>query len=73
MRQIPSGKPDDETFRRLYYCRYADDLLLGFVGPKAEALEIQQKIIEFLAGLKITPSREKSFILHAERTSPLSL
>jgi group II intron reverse transcriptase/maturase len=66
MRQLPSGKPDDETFRRLYYCRYADDILLGFAGPKIEALQIQQKIIDFLSSLKITPSPEKSIILHAE-------
>jgi len=66
MRQIPSVKPDDDQFRRLYYCRYADDLLLGFAGPKAEATEIQQRIVDFLQSLNITTSDEKSFINHAE-------
>jgi len=66
MRQTPSVKPDDARFRRLYYCRYADDLLLGFAGPKAEATEIQQKIRAFLQKLKITTSSEKSLTNHAE-------
>ena len=29
---------------RLRYCRYADDTLLGFAGPKAEAEEIKQRL-----------------------------
>jgi group II intron reverse transcriptase/maturase len=66
MRQTPSVKPDDDQFRRLYYCRYADDLLLGFAGPKAEATEIQQKITVFLRNLNITTSSEKSLINHAD-------
>ena len=66
MRQVPSVNPDDDHFRRLYYCRYADDLLLGFAGPKAEAAEIQQKITDFLQTLNITPSPEKSLINHAD-------
>src|SRR5437588_6999109 len=28
--QLPSQNPDDPNFRRLRYCRYADDFLLGF-------------------------------------------
>jgi hypothetical protein len=42
--QLPSQNPNDPTFRRLRYCRYADDFLLGFVGPKAEAEEIKTLI-----------------------------
>jgi hypothetical protein len=30
----------DPGYRRLRYGRYADDQLLGFTGPKAEAEEI---------------------------------
>ena len=33
----------DPGYRRLFYCRYADDHLLGFAGPKAEAEEIKGK------------------------------
>ena len=68
MRQMPSIAPDDPEFRRLYYCRYADDYVLGFAGPKAEAIEIQNRITAFLHRLKITPSDEKTRITHAEST-----
>ena len=36
-RSLPSGDPHDPGYRRLRYARYADDQLLGFTGPKAEA------------------------------------
>ncbi len=36
LRAFPAGDPMDPGYRRLFYCRYADDHLLGFAGPKAE-------------------------------------
>ena len=33
-------RAEDENWRRLTYVRYADDFLLGFIGPKKEAVEI---------------------------------
>lgn len=65
MRQLPSGDPNDETYRRLRYCRYADDFLLGFAGPKREAEEIKEAIAEFLRRLKLTLSPVKTLITHA--------
>jgi len=41
MRSLPSSDPMDPGYRRLRYLRYADDHLLGFTGPKAEAEEIK--------------------------------
>ena len=35
MQAMPSRDPDDPGYRRLRYCRYADDWLLGFTGPPA--------------------------------------
>jgi len=35
-RSLPSVDPSDPGYRRLRYVRYADDILLGFTGPKAE-------------------------------------
>lgn len=32
LRSMPSGDPRDPGYRRLRYCRYADDTLLGFAG-----------------------------------------
>ena len=48
MRALPYGNPMDPGYRRLFYARYADDHLLGFIGPKAEAEEIKTKLAEFL-------------------------
>ena len=46
--------------------RYADDFLLGFVGPANEAREIRDRLGEFLEReLKLTLSKEKTLITHA--------
>jgi len=63
---MPSLDPNDPTFRRLRYVRYADDFLLGFIGPNAEAEEIKAKLTEFIGQqLKLTLSPEKTLITHA--------
>jgi hypothetical protein len=48
LRRMPAGDPDDPGYRRLRYIRYADDHLLGFTGPKAEAEEIKQRLAAFV-------------------------
>ena len=47
-RTVPSTDPTDPGYRRLFYCRYADDHILGFIGPKAEAEEIKAELARFL-------------------------
>lgn len=65
-RTLPWGDPQDPNHRRLRYSRYADDHLLGFVGPKAEAEQIKQRLTEFLRDeLKLELSAEKTLITHA--------
>jgi len=63
--QLSSGIPSDTNYRRLRYNRYADDFLLGFVGPREEAEEIKQKIKTFLETIKLELSEEKTLITHA--------
>src|SRR4051795_2261933 len=66
MVSLPSADPDDPGYRRLRYCRYADDHLLGFTGPKAEAEDIKQRLAEFLRDeLKLELSQDKTLITHA--------
>jgi group II intron reverse transcriptase/maturase len=66
MRTMPSTDPNDPGYRRLRYIRYADDHLLGFTGPKAEAEEIKQRLAQFLReDLKLELSQEKTLITHA--------
>src|SRR3954468_11407768 len=66
LRGMPSGDPRDPGFRRLRYARYADDTLLGFTGPKAEAEQIKQRLARFLRDdLKLELSEDKTLITHA--------
>jgi group II intron reverse transcriptase/maturase len=66
LRGMPSGDPRDPGFRRLHYARYADDTLLGFTGPRAEAEEIKQRLAAFLHDeLKLELSQDKTLITHA--------
>ena len=63
---MPSRDPNDPNFRRLWYCRYADDWLLGFAGPKAEAEDIKRQLAVFLQDeLKLELSEEKTLVTHA--------
>jgi len=67
MRDMPSLDPSDENFIRIKYVRYADDWLIGVIGPKRVAEEIKVKIGEFLRNeLKLTLSEEKTKITHAK-------
>ncbi len=64
--QLPSQDTHDPTYRRLWYCRYADDFVLGFIGPKAEAEEIKHRLKQFLSEvLKLELSEDKTLITHA--------
>ncbi len=66
-RQIPSYDVNDPNFRRLHYCRYADDFVLGFTGPKSEAREIKEAVGKFLwERLHLEMHQEKTFITHAK-------
>ena len=66
MRQLASQDTQDPNYRRLKYVRYADDFLLGFIGPKAEAEEIKVHIRQWLQeNLKLELSEEKTLITHA--------
>ena len=66
MQQLPYGDPSDPEYRRLRYVRYADDFVLGFIGPKAEAGQIKESLETFLRDtLKLELSKEKTLITHA--------
>jgi group II intron reverse transcriptase/maturase len=66
LRRLPSRDPQDPGYRRLRYTRYADDHLLGFIGPKAEAEAIKDQLARFLRddlALELHPG--KTLITHA--------
>jgi len=65
MQALPSRDPADPGYRRLRYCRYADDWLLGFTGPRQEAEQIKACIGQFLRDqLKLELSPAKTLITH---------
>ena len=66
MQQLPSVDPYDPGYRRLRYVRYADDFVLGCIGPKAEAQQVKESLETFLRdSLKLELSKEKTLITHA--------
>ena len=62
-RKVDSKDPLDPSFKRLYYIRYVDDFVVGIVGSRKDAVDIQEKIRVFLLNdLKLTLHEEKTFI-----------
>ena len=65
-RALSCVDPMDPGYRRLRYLRYADDHILGFIGPKAEAEEVKSKLERFLRDdLGLELNRAKTLITHA--------
>jgi len=65
-RAIPSVDLFDPNYRRLFYARYADDFLIGIIGPKQDAQDVMDKVRSFLKDhLRLDVSDEKSGIASA--------
>jgi group II intron reverse transcriptase/maturase len=68
--KLPAIDPRDPDYRRLKYCRYADDFALAFIGPKSEAEEIKRRLRAFLREeLKLELSEEKTLITHTRESA----
>jgi group II intron reverse transcriptase/maturase len=66
MRTLPCGDPTDPGYRRLKHIRYADDHILGFIGPKAQAEQIKATLAAFLREtLALALNQSKTLITHA--------
>lgn len=66
-REISSTQTHDPNYRRLRYVRYADDFLIGIIGPKSDAQMMKSDIELFLKeklNLQISPS--KTGVKHAK-------
>ena len=62
-RKYRAGDPHDPNFRKILYCRYADDFLIGIIGSRTEAMLIMEEVKTFLQDeLKLAVSDEKSGI-----------
>jgi group II intron reverse transcriptase/maturase len=64
-RKVNSKDPFDRDFKRLCYVRYVDDFVVGIIGFRENAVELEEKIRMFLKKeLKLTLSSEKTLITH---------
>lgn len=60
----------DSSFRRLQYIRYADDMLLGVIGSKADCVKIRDDIGIYLRdNLKLSLNIEKTIISNTGKGS----
>ena len=66
--RIPSRIHNEVGYRNCKYIRYADDFIIGVLGPIALSIEIRDKVKDFLKNqLKIELSLEKTKITHISK------
>lgn len=66
-RKVPSGLPNDPNFLRLSYVRYADDFLIGVIGPYKLATRVKALVQRFLHHrLKLSLNEDKTLITPAK-------
>jgi group II intron reverse transcriptase/maturase len=64
----PASDPQDPEFRRMWYVRYADDILIGMIGRKTEAVALKTWLTEYLKKeLQLELSAEKTLITNAKK------
>lgn len=64
---IPKRLMDDPDYRRLNYCRYADDFVIGVIGSQEDAVAVMEKVKNFLAReLLLETNEDKTHISHIE-------
>ena len=62
-KRLPCGDPFDASYKRLYYCRYADDFAIGIIGSQVDAENVRQEVKRCIQEtLKLTIAEEKSHI-----------
>jgi len=67
MHCLPSKQLFDPNYRRMQYCRYADDFIIGIIGSKEDAESAKADTKQFLEeSLKLTMSVEKTKVTHCK-------
>lgn len=67
-RTLPAGDPFDPAYKRLRYCRYADDYCIGVIGSKADAEKVMEKVKQFISiNLKLKIADEKTSLVQAKK------
>jgi group II intron reverse transcriptase/maturase len=61
-------EPLDPNYKRMWYCRYTDDFVIGIIGAKQEAYMIRDKVQEFIeTQLNLKIAQGKSHIVHGQK------
>jgi group II intron reverse transcriptase/maturase len=63
--QTPTYDYHDPSYIRIKFLRYADDVIIGVVGPKALAQQVREELAAFLKReLKLELNQQKTVITH---------
>ena len=74
LRKYSVGDPMDPNFVRVSYVRYADDFLVSVIGPYNLAVEIKDKISQFLKEqLSLLMNKSKTLITKASKKAAFFL
>ena len=66
--RIPSRMPNEIDYRNCKYIRYADEFVIGVLGPREMAIEIRDKVKNFLkTELNVEFSLEKTKVTHVSQ------
>lgn len=66
-KRMPRGMTHTEDFKRLRYCRYADDFICGIIGTRGDADQVMQTVAAYLQNsLKLTIAPDKTHIRKAK-------
>lgn len=69
--KIPNKIYNEVGYRNLKYLRYADDFVIGVLGPHSMAMGIRDKVKDFLQEkLDIELSKEETKIIHVSKGIP---
>ena len=67
MLSMEAADPQDPSYRRMYYIRYADDFLVGIIGSKANATATKHQLTQYLkTELHLELSEHKTLITNAK-------
>lgn len=68
MHSLPYGDPYDKNYKRLNYCRYADDFIIGVIGSKEDAKNIKATVEGFISSnLNLEIEENKTSIVKADK------
>lgn len=65
-KKLPGFNGHDPNFRRLTYCRYADDFVIGVIGSKEDSKNVMDMVQHYIHHeLNLSVAEDKSGIRHA--------